>query len=33
MVGAVVPREGGISIAFAEKLEDMVTIIFIPLVS
>ena len=33
VVGAIVPREGGISIAFVEKLEDMVQIIFIPLVS
>ncbi|KAG9315988.1 Sodium/hydrogen exchanger family-domain-containing protein [Chiua virens] len=31
VVGTIVPREGGISIAFVEKLEDMVQIIFIPL--
>ena len=33
VVGVIVPREGGISIALTEKLEDMVTIIFVPLVS
>ncbi|KAG8214395.1 Sodium/hydrogen exchanger family-domain-containing protein [Butyriboletus roseoflavus] len=31
VVGVIVPREGGISIAFVEKLEDMVQIIFLPL--
>ncbi|KAG6376893.1 Sodium/hydrogen exchanger family-domain-containing protein [Boletus reticuloceps] len=31
VVGVIVPRDGGISIAFVEKLEDMVQIIFIPL--
>ena len=33
VVGVIVPREGGISIAFVEKLEDMVQIIFLPIVS
>lgn len=33
IVGVIVPREGGISIAFVEKLEDMVHIIFLPIVS
>lgn len=30
--GIIVPREGGLTIALTEKLEDMVTIIFLPLV-
>ena len=29
----MVPREGGLAIALTEKLEDVVSIIFIPLVS
>jgi hypothetical protein len=28
-----VPRDGGLAIALTEKLEDMVTVIFLPLVS
>ncbi|KAK7025215.1 Na-H-exchanger domain-containing protein [Favolaschia claudopus] len=31
VMGLVVPREGGLAIALTEKLEDMVTIIFLPL--
>ncbi|OSD06190.1 hypothetical protein PYCCODRAFT_1450191 [Trametes coccinea BRFM310] len=31
LVGIIVPREGGLTIALTEKLEDMVTIIFLPL--
>ncbi|KAH0826140.1 Sodium/hydrogen exchanger [Lanmaoa asiatica] len=33
VVGVIVPREGNVSIAFVEKLEDMVQIIFLPIVS
>lgn len=33
VVGVIVPREGGVSMAFVEKLEDMVQIIFLPIVS
>jgi Kef-type K+ transport system membrane component KefB len=32
LTGLIVPREGGLAIAMAEKLKDMVTIIFLPLV-
>ena len=32
LAGLIVPREGGLAIALTEKLEDMVTIIFLPLV-
>ena len=32
IAGLVVPREGGLAIALTEKLEDMVSIIFLPLV-
>ena len=32
LAGLIVPREGGLAIAMTEKLEDMVTIIFLPLV-
>ena len=32
LTGLIVPREGGLAIAMTEKLEDMVTIIFLPLV-
>ena len=32
LVGLIVPREGGLAIAMIEKLEDLVTIIFLPLV-
>lgn len=32
LTGLIVPREGGLTIALTEKLEDMVTIIFLPLV-
>ena len=32
MVGIIVPREGGLAISLTEKLEDMVSIIFLPLV-
>ncbi|KAJ7504288.1 Sodium/hydrogen exchanger family-domain-containing protein [Mycena galericulata] len=31
VAGLIVPREGGLAIALTEKLEDMVTIIFLPL--
>jgi hypothetical protein len=33
VAGIIVPREGGLTIALTEKLEDMVSIIFLPLVS
>lgn len=33
LTGLIVPREGGLAIALTEKLEDMVSIIFLPLVS
>lgn len=33
VTGIIVPREGGLAIALTEKLEDMVAIIFLPLVS
>lgn len=33
LVGIVVPREGGLAVTLTEKLEDMVSIIFLPLVS
>lgn len=32
LTGLIVPREGGLTIALTEKLEDMVAIIFLPLV-
>lgn len=32
VAGVIVPREGGLAIALTEKLEDMVAIIFLPLV-
>lgn len=32
LAGLVIPREGGLAIALVEKLEDMVSIIFLPLV-
>jgi hypothetical protein len=32
LTGLIVPREGGLAIALTEKLEDMVAIIFLPLV-
>ena len=32
LTGLIVPREGGLAIAMTEKLEDMVTILFLPLV-
>jgi Kef-type K+ transport system membrane component KefB len=32
LTGIIVPREGGLAIAMTEKLEDMVAIIFLPLV-
>jgi Kef-type K+ transport system membrane component KefB len=32
LMGIIVPREGGLAIALTEKLEDMVSIIFLPLV-
>jgi hypothetical protein len=32
LTGLIVPREGGLAIAMTEKLEDMVAIIFLPLV-
>lgn len=33
LAGIIVPREGGLAIIFTEKLEDAVSIIFLPLVS
>lgn len=33
VAGLIVPREGGLAITITEKLEDMVSIIFLPLVS
>lgn len=33
LAGLIVPREGGLAIALTEKLEDMVTVLFLPLVS
>jgi Kef-type K+ transport system membrane component KefB len=33
IAGLIVPREGGLAITITEKLEDMVSIIFLPLVS
>lgn len=33
LAGLVVPREGGLAISLTEKLEDFVSIIFLPLVS
>ena len=33
LAGLVVPREGNLAITLTEKLEDMVSIIFLPLVS
>jgi len=33
VAGIIVPREGGLAISITEKLEDMVSIIFLPLVS
>lgn len=33
ITGIIVPRDGGLAIALTEKLEDMVSIIFLPLVS
>lgn len=33
LTGIIVPREGGLAISLTEKLEDMVSIIFLPLVS
>jgi hypothetical protein len=32
ITGLIVPREGGLAIALTEKLEDMVAVIFLPLV-
>jgi len=32
LTGLIVPREGGLAITMTEKLEDMVAIIFLPLV-
>jgi hypothetical protein len=33
LAGIVVPRDGGLAITLTEKLEDMVSVIFLPLVS
>ena len=33
LAGLIIPREGGLCITLTEKLEDMVQIIFLPLVS
>ena len=32
LAGLIIPREGGLALALTEKLEDMVSIIFLPLV-
>ena len=32
LVGIIVPREGGLAITLTEKLEDKVSIVFLPLV-
>jgi len=32
IAGLIVPRAGGLAIAMTEKLEDMVSVIFLPLV-
>lgn len=32
LAGLVIPRQGGLAIGLVEKLEDMVSIIFLPLV-
>jgi Kef-type K+ transport system membrane component KefB len=32
LAGIIVPREGGLAIALTEKLEDMVSVVFLPLV-
>lgn len=31
--GLIIPRDGGLAIALTEKLEDIVSIVFLPLVS
>ena len=31
--GLVIPRDGGLAISLTEKLEDVVSIVFLPLVS
>jgi Kef-type K+ transport system membrane component KefB len=33
LAGVIVPRDGGLAIALTEKLEDMVSVMFLPLVS
>ena len=33
LAGIIVPRDGGLAITLTEKLEDMVSVIFLPLVS
>ena len=33
LAGLVIPHEGGFAIALVEKLEDIISIVFLPLVS
>jgi Kef-type K+ transport system membrane component KefB len=33
IAGLIVPHEGGFAIALVEKMEDLITLLFIPLVS
>lgn len=33
LAGLIIPKENGFSIALVEKIEDLVTILFLPLVS
>ena len=33
MAGLIIPHEGGFAIALVEKLEDFVSLVFLPLVS
>lgn len=32
MAGLIIPHEGGFAIALVEKLEDLISLIFLPLV-
>ena len=33
MAGLIIPHEGGFAIAVVEKLEDIISLIFVPIVS
>jgi K+:H+ antiporter len=33
LAGVIMPRKGGLAVALTEKLEDMVSIVFLPLVN